>query len=212
MRRRRCPYCQRVGFVLDSDVGKTVQCDKVGCARFFVATREEVEASAQPNPRAPFDTSLKHHLTGPHRCLVCGEESSSPVKKRRHTVLHRPTNSRRDNCRMDVYAAIYFCPHCHPFTLLETPAYQWERQVSCPVCDRRFQAPRDDVLLERDSHTSEGVQMSFTCPSCERDLRCDSLRRGRPISGLRVVCLHCRHLIEIPPHGERVARRYRGGR
>ncbi|MFO0843049.1 MAG: hypothetical protein U0797_11740 [Gemmataceae bacterium] len=110
---------------------------------------------------------------------------------------------------MDVYAAVYFCPHCHPFTLLETPAYQWGRQVACPVVKPAFR-PRDDVLLERDSHAAEGVEMGFTCPSCDKPLRCDSLRRGRPISGTRVVCLHCRHLIEVPPHGERVPRRSRG--
>jgi hypothetical protein len=191
--------------VLDSDLDKTVQCDKIGCGKFFLATSA---APVAPPPPAPFDTTLKPRLTGPHRCLVCKGELGSALNRRRCTVLHRPKGG-GDNCRMDVYAAIYFCPHCQPWTLLETPAYQWGRQVSCPVCEGRFQAPRDDVLLERDSHASEGVEMSFSCPSCERDLRCDSLRRGRPIRGARVVCLHCRHLIEVPPHGERVARRYR---
>lgn len=208
MRLERCPYCKGTVDVLDSDLGKMVQCDKVRCGKFFLVTSPVPATTADP-PRLPFNTSLRPRLTGPHRCLVCQGEVNKALNRRRCTVLHRPAgDTSRDNCRMDVYAAIYFCPHCRPGTLLETPAYQWGRLVSCPECHGQFQAPRDDVLHERDAETQDGVAMSFSCPSCEAELRCDSTRRGVPISGIGVVCLHCRHLIQVPPHGERVARSF----
>ena len=105
MRRQRCPYCAGLVDVLDSDLGKTVQCDKVRCGKFFLAMAVEPSAPTPVSP-APFDTTPKPRLTGPHRCLVCQGELATPLNRRRCTVLHRPQGG-GDNCRMDVYAAVY---------------------------------------------------------------------------------------------------------
>jgi hypothetical protein len=211
MRRERCPYCHGTVEVSDADAGKSVQCDKVRCGKFFVAgVLPPVDAPVNPAPHRDAPVTMRPQLTGPHRCPVCLGEYNQALNRRRCTVVHRPARTdaddTRDHCRMDVYAAIYFCPCCSPGTLLETPASQWGTKVTCPICKATFRAPRDDVLHERAGDAREGVAMQFACPACERELRCDSLRDGQSIAGTRVVCLHCRHLIEVPPHGERVAR------
>jgi transcription elongation factor Elf1 len=110
---------------------------------------------------------------------------------------------------MDIYAAIYYCPHCNGRTILETPYDQWGAEVTCPVCLNPFQAPRDDVLHETLGDAREGTTMCFRCPSCETTPRCDTLRKGQPITGTTVVCLVCQQMIVIPSHGEAVARAYR---
>ncbi len=204
MRRQRCPYCNGLVDLLDSDLGKMVQCDKVRCAGWFLASAEH-STPANPSPPPPPPPPPTPVLTGPHRCLVCGGETTHVFNRRRCTVIHRPAGQ-PDNCRMDVYAAIYLCPYCDGATLLETPAYQWGRSVTCPVCHRAFEAPRDDILHEQAGDAREGVTMAFRCPSCDRELRCDTRRAGQPITGTRVVCLSCRHLLVVPPHGEAVAR------
>ena len=208
MRRQRCPYCQGMVDVLNSDLGRMVQCDKVRCAGWFLVTPEQsVELDPAPSEPAILDAPGKPRLTGPHRCLVCSGETSHVFNRRRCTVVHRSQlPDRPDNCRMDVYAAIYFCPHCIGETLLETPFYQWGRDVTCPVCTNTFQSPRDDVLHEHAGDAREGVTMAFRCPSCASELRCDTIRRGQPITGTRVVCFRCQHILIIPGHGEAVAR------
>jgi hypothetical protein len=107
---------------------------------------------------------------------------------------------------MDVYAAIYLCPHCDGATLLETPYYQWGKCVRCPVCGGEFVAPRDDVLHEQAGDAREGVTMAFRCPGCNLPLRCDTMRAGGPITATCVVCFGCRHVLVVPGHGEAVAR------
>lgn len=209
MHRQRCPYCQGTVDVLDSDLGRMVQCDKVRCGKFFLVTTDSAVACAAYTPTRSITPSVPS-LTGPHRCPTCGGEILKALNRRRCTVLHRPArkdeNDPRDNCRMDVYAAIYFCPHCPHDTLLETPYDQWGQDVTCPVCAQSFQAPRDDVLHERPSDTCEGTPMQFRCPICKGPLRCDTMYRGAPADGLGVVCRYCRYLILVPSHGEPVAR------
>jgi hypothetical protein len=107
---------------------------------------------------------------------------------------------------MDVYAAIYYCPYCLPGTLLETPSYQWGQPLTCPVCARSFDAPYDDVLHERTGDAREGITISFPCPNCHTVWQCDSTRGGSSITGTRVVCRSCLHVITVPSHGERVCR------
>jgi hypothetical protein len=102
---------------------------------------------------------------------------------------------------MDIYAAIYLCPNPRCQTLFETPHYQWGQRVGCPSCASAFEAPRDDILHEREGDAREGLPFWFCCPSCSLSLRCDSTRAGRPMSGQRVVCLRCRQIIEVPGAG-----------
>lgn len=207
MRRQRCPYCQGVVDILDSDLGRMVQCDKVRCAGWFLAMSEQPAETAAPTPLPASPPPTTPFLTGPHRCHVCGGETNRVLNLRRCTVIHRPPGAdRKDNCRMVVYAAIYLCPQCDGPTLLETPYHQWGQDVTCPVCRSRFQAPRDDVLHEKAGDAREGVTMAFRCPGCDLTLRCDTRRAGEPITGTRVVCSGCRHVLIVPAHGEAVAR------
>jgi hypothetical protein len=122
---------------------------------------------------------------------------------RRRWVTTHKNRWLSEPCRTDVYAAIYHCPHCR--VLLETPAHQWGRRVTCPAetCQRAFVAPRDDVLHRHAGDAREGIAYVFTCPACRRHLRCDTLRNGVPTSGTLVVCIHpeCRQCIEVPPVG-----------
>jgi hypothetical protein len=105
---------------------------------------------------------------------------------------------------MDVYAAIYFCPNALCGSLLETPISQWGLPVTCPECLTLFDAPRDDLLHEHQGDAREGQVFRFACPACSALLRCDSTLNGLPMAGKRVVCLTCRHLIEVPPGGAAV--------
>jgi hypothetical protein len=102
---------------------------------------------------------------------------------------------------MDIYAAIYWCPTPGCGHLLETPSNQWGQRVTCTACMASFAAPRDDVLHEHEGDAGEGLVLYFDCPSCNDQLRCDSLRSGLPMRGQRVVCLRCRNLIEVPAGG-----------
>jgi DNA-directed RNA polymerase subunit RPC12/RpoP len=142
-------------------------------------------------------------LTAPHFCHTCGEEISTPFGRRRHTILHKCAG-RPEAVQTGVYAAIYYCPHCHnPPTLLESPSHQWGQETACPVCAGRFLAPRDDVLHRRPGDVDPGGSFSFACPSCEERLECNALFKGQSVAGLSVVCPHCHHLLEIPSGGWR---------
>src|SRR5271155_5879462 len=85
-------------------------------------------------------------------------------------------------CRMDIYAAIYYCPNTQCQVLLETPSSQWGQVVACPACATAFEAPRDDVLHEHEGDAREGQVFRFACPSCGAPLRCDLTRNGRSMA------------------------------
>ena len=125
--------------------------------------------------------------------------------RRRDTVLHHNPD-RPDNCRTDVYAALYHCPKC--LAMLETPRYQWGQVVCCAVdaCKATFVAPRDDLLHRQQGDAKEGMPFDFPCPACGGSLRCDTLRDGQPTTGLAAVCVHCHHVIAVPASGEQVVR------
>jgi hypothetical protein len=163
----------------------------------------EPKAPSKDEAQAPAE-ALPLHLTAPHRCQVCRGEIHQPLGRRRCTVLHRPINSDMpDNCRTDVYAALYRCPSCR--VRLETPSFQWGLTVRCPACHNDFTAPHDNVLHERQGDAREGQPFRFACPACGNSLECDTIRHGRPTPGLPVVCLHCSHLIHVPGGGISVA-------
>jgi hypothetical protein len=149
-------------------------------------------------------------LTGAHRCQVCHDDirnEDGPVGfgRRRCTVLHHPDRARNpqltDNCRTDVYAGLYFCPHPQCRAFLETPSHQWGQPVSCPVCSGPFVAPFDDLLHRHAGDAREGEVFSFPCPNCSGSLRCDTAREGRPTRDLHSICVHCHHVIAIPGGG-----------
>jgi hypothetical protein len=228
MKTAYCPYCNNHTLVDDRDWGLTVQCEAPRCERFFLAggaagQRSDAETvAATPSPRPPAKPvptprrQVAHqpaprpesYLTGPHRCQVCQGDIPQPVGRRRCTILHAPDRTKRpdlaDNCRTDVYAAIYRCPHCH--VVLETPSYQWGQPVACPHCGTGFTAPFDDVLHRHEGDSREGSVFQFACPACDRTLRCDTQREGRPTRDLPVVCVHCHHLIAVPGAGKAVER------
>src|SRR5262245_17449827 len=136
MRSALCPYCHRVVDVLDEDWGKQVQCDKVGCLRFFMASRlvdGTVPHSVPPPPRGASRLLALFHrrmtrLTGPHRCQECAGEVNQPIGLRRATIVHRRPGA-EENCRLSIYAAIYICPRPGCGVLLETPHDQWDQTV-----------------------------------------------------------------------------------
>lgn len=165
-----------------------------------------------PSPSHPAPSATPR-LTGPHRCQVClGElrNGDAPIAfgESRLTLLHTLERGRSlvllDNCRTDIYAAIYHCPGC--LTLLETPSYQWGQSVSCPVtsCGAQFTAPFDNVLHRRKGDAREGLTFEFPCPACGHLLLCDTMREGQPTAGLPVVCVHEPHLILVPGSGLQV--------
>jgi hypothetical protein len=169
--------------------------------------------SAVPRPGAPVAAAAvqappKPLLTGPHVCHTCRGEIGQALCHRRATIVHRA--AARDGqppgatCRMDIYAAIYFCPNPRCQTLLETPRYQWSERVTCPSCSTSFEAPRDDILHEHEGDAREGIPFRFHCPSCYLPVCCDSTQSGRPMRGQRVVCPRCRQIIEVPGAGTAV--------
>jgi hypothetical protein len=137
---------------------------------------------------------------------VCKGSIVKPLGRRRCTILHHPERgpgtAPADNCRTDVYAALYRCPACRE--VLETPSYQWGQPVTCPLCKGEFVAPYDDVLHRHEGDAREGDTFEFSCPACGRPLRCDTFRQGRPTRDLPVVCLHCHDLINVPGGGQAI--------
>src|SRR5262245_44168553 len=128
-----CPYCQNVNPLDDRDWGLMVQCEGPRCERFFptgplAAAPSDVAPTPAIPPAAPFrfgppppppvppPPPAPPRLTAPHRCQVCYHESepralgemNQPFARRRCTVLHRNPH-RADNCRTDIYAALYHC-------------------------------------------------------------------------------------------------------
>jgi hypothetical protein len=134
---------------------------------------------------------------------VCQGAIPRALGRRRATVLHQPDRTLRpdlvDNCRTDIYAALYRCPGCH--AILETPRYQWGGHVSCPLCHAGFTAPFDDVLHRHEGDVREGAVFRFSCPACGKSLRCDTVRQGEPTRDLPVVCVHCHDLVTVPAAG-----------
>jgi hypothetical protein len=219
-----CPYCNNRTIVADRDWGLTVQCEAPRCDRFFLTgaggralSDAQLVAASPPTPRLPDPIARRvpppapqpapsarteSYLTGPHRCQVCQGAIGQPVGRRRATILHHsealPGAVPRDNCRTDVYAALYRCPRCH--VVLETPSYQWGQAISCPMCRSDFTAPYDDVLHRHDGDV-EGDVFEFPCPACGKALRCDTHRQGRPTRDLPVVCVHCHDLVNVPSGG-----------
>ena len=219
MKSAYCPYCNNHTYVDDRDWGLTIRCEAPRCERFFLTgspTRQPSDAeqvASVPGPArapsrrvaapAPVPTRPEPALTGPHPCQVCGGHITQPTGRRRATILHQPDRSRRpelvDNCRTDIYAAIYRCPDCRG--ILETPRYQWGLSVTCPHCGGDLVAPHDDVLHRHEGDAGEGPVFQFSCPACDRSLHCDTHRQGRPTRDLPVVCIHCHHLIAVPGSG-----------
>jgi hypothetical protein len=224
MKTTYCPYCNNHTYVDDRDWGLTIQCEGPRCGQFFLAgvgaaqrcdaqvvattppprtTSSSRPARVPQQPTAARPPAPESHLTGPHLCQVCKGDIRRSIGRRRATVLHQPDRTLHpeltDNCRTDIYAAIYRCPHCRE--VLETPSYQWGLVVTCPCCHGDFTAPFDDVLHRHVGDASEGIVFQFSCPACDRRLRCDTLREGRPTRDLPVVCVHCHHLISVPSAG-----------
>jgi hypothetical protein len=219
-----CPYCNNHTIVADRDWGLTVQCEAPRCERFFLTgpagrapSDAQVVAASPPPPRiqrptprpVPPPAAAKQpesHLTGAHFCQVCQGRISQPVGRRRATILHQPErppgSAPRDNCRTDIYAALYRCPHCH--VVLETPSYQWGKTITCPLCLGDFTAPYDDVLHRHGGDAREGNTFQFPCPACGQSLRCDTFRQDLPTRDLPVVCVHCHDLITVPSGGAAV--------
>jgi hypothetical protein len=221
MRRARCPYCNNVNVIEDQAWGEIARCEGPRCGRIFQTGVEEaslhsITSSAttsvrrMPPPPAPVGPPPKPLLTGPHICHACGGEIGQAIARRRATVVHRlPARGDRPAgapCRMDIYSALYYCPNAHCQVFLETPSSQWGQIVACPACKVEFVAPLDDVLHEHEGDAQEGQVFRFACPSCEAQLRCDSTRRGQPLTGRRVACRRCCQVIEIPAGGKAIAR------
>lgn len=204
MIRMTCPKCGQPKSFLDDEGGLLVQCDSAGCHRhFLVAGGRPIESHAPPMLFFRVDSARPAFITGPHRCRNCDGKISKPLKLRRATIVHPKAGAPEERCRLDLYACVYFCPHCLDGTLLETPYYQWGEDVHCERCDRTFEAPRDDILHEFAGDAREGTPFGFPCPSCAKLLRCDPTFRGTPTPGARVVCRACLHMITVPSHGER---------
>jgi hypothetical protein len=217
MRRARCPYCNNVNVIGDESWGEISRCEAPRCGRIFQTGLEEsalqAVPSSAPTPRRRVPPPLpvtspppRPLLTGPHICPACGGQTGQAIARRRATVIHRlpaagdkPAGS---PCRMDIYAALYYCPNPHCQVFLETPNYQWGRTVACPACKLEFIAPLDDILHEHEGDVREGQVFRFSCPSCEAPLRCDSRRQGQPIAGRRVACRRCCQVIEVPAGGK----------
>jgi DNA-directed RNA polymerase subunit RPC12/RpoP len=209
MKTVRCPYCENHMPIADNEWGTTVECVAPGCGRFFLSgfgmpgwqppepTPTPAPRPARPSePEPPRPHPREPLLTGPHRCLVCAGEIHTPYGLRRHTILHR---AGPEPCRTDVYAAVYFCPGCGEQALLESPSYQWGQEGECPRCHHKFVVPRDDVLHERPGDRGDAPAFTFACPQCAGTLECETR-----FAGARVVCRHCRHVIEVPPAGDSV--------
>jgi hypothetical protein len=229
MKTAYCPYCNNHTLVDNRDWGLMIQCEAPRCERFFLAgapaaqrsdadqvaaapvrrsTQPPAHSQAPPPPqRATSPSKPEPHLTGPHRCQVCHDDIPRALGRRRATVLHQPDRARWpdlvDNCRTDIYAAIYRCPSCRE--VLETPRYQWGRPITCPLCQADFTAPFDDVLHRHEGDACEGPIFRFPCPACAGALRCDTRRQGLSTRDLPVVCVHCHHVITVPGAGFPVA-------
>jgi hypothetical protein len=215
MRLTYCTHCARPTYVEDNEWTGDVQCDAPGCGKVFRhVQRRPVETYGPAGPPPLIDLDPPNfgplpRLTGRHRCQVCSRHDTSSnaylpgAFGRRRWVAEHKNPSMPEPCRTDVYAAIYKCPLC--LRLLETPAYQWGTEVTCPYeqCQKSFVAPRDDVLHRHAGDAREGLAFVFTCPACRRHLRADTLRNGQSTFGSLVVCIHpeCRHRIEVPPIG-----------
>src|SRR5262249_18233848 len=142
---------------------------------------------------------LLPRLTGNHFCLHCRQ----PIRRagedgfgRRHGATFH------DDCQRstDVYAAGFWCPHCvGQRTLLESPRWQWGEETSCPLCEKKFCAPNDDLLREIDPQQVEGRRFTFPCPACRSELACRVKHSGKT-----VVCLHCHQALRVPLAGDPV--------
>jgi hypothetical protein len=217
MRRARCPYCNNVNVIAEADWGQIARCEAPRCGRIYQSGAAQslssvTDATSTPpasprrRPAAPSVTPLpKPRLTGPHVCHACQGEINQALAHRRATIVHRRAAQEGQPagapCRMDVYAALYYCPNPSCQTFLETPSYQWGREVTCPACQSPFLAPLDDVLHEHAGDAREGQGFRFRCPSCDATLQCDSTREGKPVAGLRVVCRFCHIVIDVPAGG-----------
>jgi hypothetical protein len=192
----RCLYCSAEFTIPAEDEDHIVRCPR---GHFFApaGTAPAGEGPTRAAPAPPVRRGTLSHLTAPHRCgnLSCpSPEINQAFGLRQHTLYH-------DECLRltSLYAAVYFCPHCTPPTLLESPRWQWHQQTACPRCGRTLTVPDDDILRLPDPGQVEGQRFRFACPTCRRELECPVRH-----AGATVVCLCCLYAISVPRLGESV--------
>jgi hypothetical protein len=135
-------------------------------------------------------------LVAPHICHACGGEIAEAFGLRKHDIPHGGHVA-------SVYALLFRAPCCG--RLVELPLRMAGAEVTCPhpVCRARFSAPHEGVLHEREAD-AEPDYMRFDCPACKYPLQCNTRINGAPAAGMRVVCLACRCVIDVPPVGHRL--------
>ncbi len=194
-----CPFCKLP--VVD-DPGMDY-CDKCGkdlpkpdLERIEMPRFDDAPSRTAPAPiRAP-DLPLPEAplLVTPHVCHACGGEISEAFGHRKLDIPHQGHVA-------SIYALLFRAPCCG--RLVELPLSRAGEEVPCPACSTRFHAPRDGILHERESDADPDY-MRFVCPACKYPLQCSTRVNGAPAAGLRVACLTCRCVIEIPHAGHRV--------
>jgi hypothetical protein len=190
-----CLYCYTEFRIPAEPAGRIVRCPR---GHFFVpgAPAPDWQTRERPAPAVP-PRGLKPHLTAAHRCSnpTCPQpEITRAFGLRQHTLYH-------EECLRltSLYASVYYCPHCTPPTLLESPRWQWGMVTFCPRCERALTVPDDELLRTPDSGQVEGARFRFPCPTCRNLLDCP-IRRA----GAWVVCLCCLYAIQVPQLGESV--------
>ncbi|MBY0228787.1 MAG: hypothetical protein K2W96_05860 [Gemmataceae bacterium] len=194
-----CPLCSQhiVGWRAGDPAPN--YCDR--CNRAFPpGVRPRLLDTPPPPPKTLAIAALREkqanpRLVAPHECHACKRQLVQAFNKLRTENMHLGPDAR--SCRTSVYALLFNPPCCGAY--LEAPARLAGTVATCPACGERIDIPHD-LVLRREVPPAEPI-MAFDCPMCQAVLHAPLAHEGRPVAGLKAVCIACSRTLEVPSIG-----------